>query len=290
MRSYAPTLAILLSIFLSCTYAESIRSIFLFKDVLKSKTAALRTSGFNTLIIFGIGVTEDGSINYYSNTPGSKDIVVAAKGGYVGGDALASKVLSFKKGNDTGVNRIELSMNSAHVKELMAKGAGDDTVLAKNFKALKVAWGLDAVNNDDEKVYDIGSTVAFARMLGKVGYKYTFAPYTNLRFWVSVEKQLNAGLKEPGLLMDRVYLQCYDGGARNNPAEWSRTLGIKVVPLVWVTNDSKPGQGTTVAQARGKFNSWQGSVAGGGYWNDYDIEKMKLSYKQYGDVLTSIFK
>jgi len=30
-------------------------------------------------------------------------------------------------------------------------------------------------------------------------------------------------------------------------------------------------------------------VAGGGYWNDYDIEKMKLSYEGYGGVLKSVF-
>lgn len=292
MKTYTFWRALIINLLLQYAFAASIRSIFLFKDVMKSNTTALKSSGFNSLIMFGVGILDNGDIKYYSNTPGSKDVVIASNGAYVGGDALAEKVRSFKTGNITGVNRLEISMNSQHVKNLMAKpGPGPDTPLYRNFKALKEAWSLDAVNNDDESIYDIASTVAFAKMLGAIGYKYTIAPYTNTRFWTTITSQLNTGLKEPNLLMDRVYLQCYDGGANNNPSSWRTSLGMKVVPLIWVTNDSKPSYGTTAAQAKTRFSNWnqQGSLAGGGYWNDYDIEKMGLSYKQYGDVLTSVF-
>lgn len=229
---------LLLQIVFSFTFAAptasgSIRAIYLFKDVLKSNTTALTTSGFNSLVIFGIGILEDGGIKYYSNTPGSSDVVVASGGAYVGGAALAEKVKSFKA-SSSSVNRVEISMNSQHVKDLMAKpGPGTDTPLAKNFAALKAAWGIDAVNNDDESLYDVASTVSFAKMLGKLGYKYTIAPYTNINFWTSLIAQTDQGLVDPNLLLDRVYLQCYDGGAGNDPAGWARTLGLKVVPLVW---------------------------------------------------------
>jgi hypothetical protein len=292
MKFLALANILLAEVLLQHVFSASVRSIFLFKDVMKSNTAALKTSGFNTFILFGVGVLDNGDIKYYSNTPGSKDVLIASNGAYVGGVALANKVRSFKTGNTTGVNRLEISMNSQHVRALMAKpGPGADTRLFRNFKALKTSWSLDAVNNDDEKVYDVASTVAFAKMLSRIGYKYTIAPYTNTRFWSSVKAQLNRGLKESDLLLDRVYLQCYDGGARNDPGNWQKSLGMKVVPLVWVTNDSKPSQGHTAAQARNKFSSWKqrSAIGGGGYWNDYDIEKMRLSYKQYGDVLKSTF-
>ena len=292
MKLHVLARALLFEFLLQHAFAASIRSIFLFKDVMKSNTAALKTSGFNTLIIFGVGILDNGDIKYYSNTPGSSDVLVASNGAYIGGDALANKIRSFKTGNDTSVNRLEISMNAQHVRTLMSSpGPGTETPLYRNFEALKAAWSLDAVNNDDESLYDVASTVAFARMLGKAGYKYTIAPYTNTGFWAAVGTQLNRDLKEPDLLLDRVYLQCYDGGAGNDPASWQRTLGMKVVPLVWVTNDSKPSQGVTAAQARSRFSGWsqRNAIGGGGYWNDYDIEKMGLSYKQYGDVLTSIF-
>lgn len=203
------------------------------RPVLKSNTTALTTSSFTTLIIFGVGILDDGGIKYYSNTPGSSDIVIASGGAYVGGDTLAAKVKSFKAAGSS-VDRVEISMNSQHVKDLMAKpGPGTDTPLAKNFAALKAAWGLDAVNNDDENLYDVASTVSFAKMLGKMGYKYTIAPYTNINFWTTLRTQANQGLTEPSLLLDRAYLQCYDGGAGNDPSSWASTLGLKVVPLVW---------------------------------------------------------
>ena len=291
MRSLVLARALLFQLFLPLVFAANIRAIYLFKDVMKSNTAALKSSGFNSVIIFGIGILENGDIKYYSNTPGSKDVVVASGGAYVGGDALGEKVRSFKT-NETGIDRIEISMNAQHVRDLMSKpGPGTDTPLFRNFKALKAAWSLDAVNNDDESIYHVASTVSFAKMLGEVGLKYTIAPYTSTSFWVSVISQVNKGLSEPNLLLDRTYLQCYDGGANNNPASWQKNLGMKVVPLIWVTNDSKPSYGTSAAQAKSRFSGWnQGNaLAGGGYWNDYDIEKMGLSYKQYGDVLTSVF-
>lgn len=292
MKYHTLVRALLFELLLHNVSAALIRSIYLFKDVMKSDTASLTTSGFNSVIMFGVGILEDGGIMYYSNTPGSSDVLVASGGAYVGGDALAEKVRSFKTASGTGIDRVEISMNSQHVADLMSSpGPGSDTALYRNFAALKEAWGLDAVNNDDESIYDVQSTVAFAKMLGGIGYKYTIAPYTNSGFWVSVVSQANNGLSEPDLLLDRAYLQCYDGGAGNDPGSWQSTLGMKVVPLVWVTNDSKPSQGTTASQARSKFTGWnsRSALGGGGYWNDYDIEKMGLSYTEYGDVLTSVF-
>ncbi|KAK4672057.1 hypothetical protein QC764_611130 [Podospora pseudoanserina] len=271
--------------------AASVRSIFLFKDVMKSNTTALKTSGFNTLIMFGVGILSNGDIMYYSNTPESQDVRIASGGVYVGGDALAQKVRSLKTG-ETGVTRLEISMNAQNVRNLiMTPGPGPETPLFRNFQALKEAWTLDAVNNDDESIYDLNSSVAFGRMLGQIGYKYTIAPYTNAQFWLNVKNQLNQGLKEQDRLLDRVYLQCYDGGAYNNPPGWQTFLGMKVVPLIWVINDSKPVYGATAAQARTRLTQWhqQSTLAGGGYWNDYDIEKMGLSYRDYGNVLASIF-
>ncbi|KAK4035211.1 hypothetical protein C8A01DRAFT_48541 [Parachaetomium inaequale] len=293
MRSHTVFIALLChALFSHVLAAGTIRSIFLFKDVLKSNTTALQTSGFNTLIIFGVGVLPNGDIMYYSNTPGSKDVLVASGGSYVGGDALATKVRTFKTGINTTVTRLEISMNAQNIRALMASpGPGATTPLYRNFAALKTAWTLDAVNNDDESVYDTASTVSFARMLGAIGYRYTIAPYTVPSFWAGVVAGANRDLKD--LLLDKVYLQCYDGGAGNVPATWRASLGMAVVPVLWVINDSKPVYGQSPAQAREQFAQWSregGGMAGGGYWNDYDIEKMGSSYEEYGYVLQDVFR
>lgn len=296
--------------------AASTTAIFLFKDVLQSNTTALKTSGFNTLLIFRIGVLENGDLVYYSTGDAGEavDAPVITGGAYVGGEALADKAKSFKTGQ-TLIDRVEVSLVShdatfVNIRNLVtANGTGPDTPLYRNFDALRAAWDLDAFNNDDESVYDVASTVSFAQLLGAIGYRYSIAPYTNSGFWASVAQQL------PGLL-DRVYLQVYDGGSGNDPGAWQDALGRKVTPLVWVTNDAKPSQGNTPEQAQAKFANWntQYSVDGGGmcqmfllvepleaahsqlilgsskgYWNDYDVEKMGSSYTSYAQALTSVF-
>ncbi|SET91510.1 hypothetical protein [Paenibacillus sp. NFR01] len=267
--------------------SSNVRSIFLFKDAMQSNTNALKTSGFNTVLLFRIGVLANGNLVYYSTGGAGEavDVPVVTGGSYVGGTALADKIKSFKTGT-TQITRVEISLVShdttfQNIKSLInANGTGATTALYKNFSALKTAWNLDALNNDDESVYDVSSTVSFAKMLGTIGYKYSIAPYTNMSFWNNVKTQINTAV--PGLL-DRVYVQCYDGGAGNNPGTWQNTLGMKVIPILWVTNDAKPSQGQTPAQAQTKFNNWktQYAVTGGGYWNDYDIEKMGSSYTAY---------
>ncbi|GJC88511.1 hypothetical protein ColLi_11349 [Colletotrichum liriopes] len=274
----------------------NVKSIFLFKDVLQSNTTALKTSGFDSLVIFRIGVLDNGDLVYYSTGDAGEavDAPVVANGTYVGGTALADKIQSFKTGT-TNINRVEVSLVShdttfQNIRDLInADGTGPGTVLYRNFEILKTEWGLDAFNNDDEGVYDVSSTVKFAQLLGTIGYQYSIAPYTNSRFWANIKTQIDAAV--PGLF-DRVYLQVYDGGAGNNPGTWQNALGIKVIPLVWVINDAKPSQGITAAQAQQRFGSWfsQYAVAGGGYWNDYDIEKMDSSYTEYGAALTSVFQ
>lgn len=287
----AYTLLSTLLLMASNPVSASTTVIFLFKDVLQSDTTALKTSGFDTLVIFRIGVLENGDLVYYSTGDAGEavDAPVITAGEYVGGSALADKIKSFKTG-ETLVNRVEVSLVShdatfVNIKNLVtANGTGADTPLYQNFEALRTAWDLDAFNNDDESVYDVASTVTFAKLLGDIGYQYSIAPYTNTGFWSSLVEQL------PGLL-DRVYLQVYDGGAGNDPGAWQDTLGLKVTPLVWVTNDAKPSQGNTPQQAQAKFANWntQYSVDGGGYWNDYDIEKMNSSYTSYAQALTSVF-
>ncbi|CAK7205971.1 hypothetical protein SEUCBS139899_008752 [Sporothrix eucalyptigena] len=300
---------------IDATSPSAIRAIFLFKDVLESNTTALMTSGFNTVILFSFGVLGNGDIVYYTtnSVTGGIHTTLASNGSYVGGPALANKVQSFKTAPGTQIDRVEISMSSSgtafqNVSSLIRRdGTGPETLLSRNFAALRKAWTLDAFNNDDESVYDVASTVRFAELLGDPAGAnfphYTAAPYTNMRFWTSVLQGISTSTHLSEGFFDRVYLQEYDGGAGNDPNSWQTALvpksskeeTVSMVPILWVTNDSKPSQGTTPAQAETRFKRWAAStashpgVAGGGYWNDYDIEKMKSSYTAYGNALLAVF-
>src|SRR5688572_21255989 len=129
--------ALLLALLLPIAAAQNIRAMYLFKDVLKSDTTAITTSGFNSVIMFGVGILENGDIMYYSNTPGSSDIVVASGGQYVGGAALQNKVRSFKA-SGSRINRVEICTNSNNIQALMSNpGPGPNTNLYRNLAALK---------------------------------------------------------------------------------------------------------------------------------------------------------
>jgi len=49
-------------VFATSEAASNIRSIYLFKDVMKSNTTALKSSGFNSVVIFGVGILGNGDI------------------------------------------------------------------------------------------------------------------------------------------------------------------------------------------------------------------------------------
>lgn len=278
----------------SKTDSDSVKCLFSFKDVTQSDTNSIKSVGFNTLILTFLDVTSSGDL-IYAGTGSSGDMTkykVCTSGSYVGGSTLSDKIKSFKTA-PTKINRVEAIIvgaaggdgNFDHIKAQINKnGTGSATNLYKNFQALKAAWNLDAICNGDENTYDKASSVKFGQMLGNMGYHYSFCAYTNDSFWESVKNQLSG-------LVDRVYLQCYDGGSGNDPDSWQSSLGMKVIPLLWVTNDSKPYCGKTPEEAQAQFTDWYQSdgIAGGGYWNDYDIEKMGSSYSAYANALINSF-
>jgi hypothetical protein len=83
---------------------------------------------------------------------------------------------------------------------------------------LRSGLGIDAVCFDDEATYDAASASQFGQMCIAAGLKVTLCPYTNPGFWQTVKSNL-------GPLCDHVYLQCYEGGAGNDPATWNSYFG-----------------------------------------------------------------
>lgn len=88
----------------------------------------------------------------------------------------------------------------------------------------------------------------------ELGYKTTIAPYTNRSFWENLVSQL-------GDRCDRVLIQCYDGGAGNNPSDWH--LGNRAVHAGRM-NYQEGGVDACVAQ----MESWKknNGVSGGFIW------------------------
>ena len=217
----------------------------------------LRNSGFTYIILFNINVEPDGTLTTDGET-------VCKDGKYVFGNTQPNYVSDIKKLKQapTTISRIEICIGGwgnesfSRIKELINRhGVGSGTILYKNFKALKNAIPeIDAVNNDDEYCYDVATAVKFHQMMYELGYKTTIAPYTNRSFWENLVSQL-------GDRCDRVLIQCYEGGAGNNPSDWH--LGNRAVHAGRM-NYQEGGVDACVAQ----MESWKrnNGVSGGFIW------------------------
>lgn len=269
-----------------------VKELWLTGDIRLHNQTQIQTAGFDTIILFQGVIKPNGSIEYYGNDAPPPVNQLADAGVYVGGDEQRDIIQGYKA---KGI-RVELCMAQGQpnpggswisVQQLHQSGdLGANGALAQNLVALKNAWGLDAISDDDEYLYDVDSTVAFANMLGEIGMKFTLAPYTYQSFW----QQVVSGVNNADIL-DRSYLQCYDGGYGNDPLQWADAIGMDQIPLLWSTNPSHPDEGHTPAQMESAMQAYkaEGSVVGGGIWDDQDIRSSGADFEGYAQALAHVF-
>ncbi len=196
----------------------------------------IRQTGFNWICIWTIHVmNEDGDLNFNAEFPLVEDGVYIGNSTYPHFDEDVATI----KTDPTTVEWIEFGLSAwgsstfDHIKTIVqTQGTGPGSPLYENFRALKEAIPeIDAISFDDESTYDAPSATEFAIMLADLGYKVSLCPYTQWGFWSSVESNTNS--QRPGTIED-VHLQCYAGGAGNNPCTWRDyfSSGINVMPGV----------------------------------------------------------
>jgi hypothetical protein len=211
-----------------------------------------KASGFTTLITFAMHVNADGTLLIGG--------VACTNGVYVGPTNWNSLITTLKTPPST-VTRYEVCIGGwqdssyDNIQSLVAsQGTGPGSMLYKNFRALKNAVpGIDAINDDDEQTYDLNSSTNFANMLGSLGYKFTMVPYTAQNFWVNLKNAITN--------CDYIYLQCYEGGAGNDPGQWNTAFGHGVIVI--------PGQeSNTASAATNRLWYLETGVQGGFYYPD----------------------
>lgn len=183
--------------------------------------STLRNSGFTYVILFNVHVESDGTLTTDGET-------IVKNGEYVFAKTQPhyQEDVANLKTAPTSIQRVEICIggwgNTSYdnIKKLVSSsGTGSNSILYKNFKALKDALPeVEAVNNDDEHCYDAESASKFHIMMHRLGYKTTLAPYTNKSFWTSLCSKIHSNRP---WAVDRIMVQCYDGGAYNNPTDWN---------------------------------------------------------------------
>jgi hypothetical protein len=215
---------------------------------------SLRASGFTTMILFVVDVESNGDLNY-------NGAHLLVQDGVYTGDAGWGARLAALRTAPSSIDRIEVCTGGAgakswlNIKNLIAsQGTGSTSILYRNFLALKNALGIDAICNDDEVAFDAKSAATFDKMISVLGMKSTLCPYNNKNYWKSIKAQVGSDC-------DAVYLQCYDGGAGNDPGNWNSLFGgLKVIPGDW-NNDS-------LAIVQAKMSKWHNETGmqGGFMW------------------------
>lgn len=245
----------------------------------------LKNSGFTTVIIWTIHINDIGELNF------NGEFLVCKDGEYVGNQKYPDfpKDMALLKTAPTSINRLEVGLSAwgsstfSNIKSLVeSEGTGENSILYKNFKALKETIpAFDAINFDDESTYDEPSSTQFAIMLADLGFKVTLVPYTASTYWKDLAKNTNA--QRPGAV-DLVYLQCYAGGSGNSPCDWNAYFdGIPVYPGLW---GSQTGA-TTVQSAMQGYNN-DCSSEGGFIWI-YDEVKNSVKVEELAEAVNNSF-
>jgi hypothetical protein len=220
----------------------------------------IANSGFTEAIIWNIEVKTNGDLNFNGEFP------LVSNGVYIGAQLhpdFAANMALLKQGT---IKRVTFSIGSSNVGDwqdvkalVNSQGTGMDSILYKNFAALKAAIpALDALDFDDENSFDSPTTIAFGVMLGQLGYKVNPDAFNNASYWQNVVAQINTQL--PGTV-DGVHLQAYAGGSGNNPCVGWDFGSVPVWPGLWDLFD-------TPAQVESIMSGWnnQCGINGGFMW------------------------
>lgn len=213
----------------------------------------LKNTDYNTLMLWSVHVQKNGDLHM-------NDIPIVQNGKLINNNALRTwQTIREKCPN---ITRIELSIGGwgctdfENIRDLINKeGTGEGSTLYQNFKCLMEATGANAVNYDDESCYDVDSSVAFGKMCLSLGMKVTLCPYTRESYWRGVFTGLGGAEN-----VDRVYLQCYVGGAGNNPITWARYFPGANLVLGYYNAEKTPAQVTETLQ------TYQHVAEGGFMW------------------------
>ncbi|MDP9078912.1 MAG: hypothetical protein M3O71_15895 [Bacteroidota bacterium] len=202
----------------------------------------LKNSGFNTMLLSSFYIHADGDL--YS---GDSHQPIIHNGKWVGDSSYVRRVIDLKK--NTSISRIEILLEGRWYGQPpntydfirdwydpsktvpgIVTGIGEQSTLYNICKVLKEVLGADAFCIDDESVYDSPSIIAMGKIAAKLNMHMTLCPFTGYAYWGDILKSSDVNV------VDALYLQCYDGGAKNEIKDWVQALKCKqpIYPIFMV--------------------------------------------------------
>lgn len=190
----------------------------------------LKQSGFTTVLLSSFYIHADGDL--YS---GDSHQPIIHQGKWVGDPAYVKRVKDLKR--KSSISRIEILLEGRWYGQPpntfdfirdwydpsktvpgIVTGTGEQSTLYNICKILKQVLGADAFCIDDESVYDSPSIIAMGKVAAGLNMHMTLCPFRLNTYWKDILKASDANV------VDALYLQCYDGGIRNEIKDWVTAL------------------------------------------------------------------
>ena len=246
----------------------------------------MRGDGFTTIVI---GMFHIGNPSVAKNTQlgdiifnGGEPIVIRA-GKDVSNAPNWPRQIAKLKGDGSSVTKVyacfgggDPVQNFSTIKEIYDKHRTfEGTQLKRNLAVFRKTFpAFDGIDMDCEDAYDLPSFVAFCEMMIGMGYDITFCPYAAQDFWNNALARID---KHPGAKVKWWNLQCYAGGAGNNPKDWSPPGAPPgyIIPGDWGhfwDPEYKAWFGDCPAPMGQLFKTFSGqSAVGGGFVYELDL-------------------
>lgn len=263
-------------------------------EQLQGYVSDLQGSNFSTIIFAFIHVDAEGNLYFNGGAP-------MISGGQLqsGLSDLPSLFSTLKSGGT--VNKLFFSIGGYGPSDddfnnmgalITQYGTGPSNPLYQNFQALAQSLSIDGIDFDLEATqypytHFTDTVVQLTAMLNSLDLEVTYCPYMAESFWLNCLAQVYQDNGKQ--LVSWFNLQCYAGGAGNDPSQWVAAIksfgqptGVGnpaafVVPGLWCVNSSSGNCNSgdcpaTVQETFAGYTTSDPGITGGFIW-------------QYGDVL-----
>lgn len=261
----------------------------------------LTQSGIDTLILWAFHVHANGDIIFNNELLITFDSA-SGESKYVGDSAWPAE-LELLLHPSSGINQLEASIGGYETGDFTNiqtiydnnQKSFDGTPLQANFNLFRKLFPMvSLIDMDVEDNYDQASFVAFNQMLIAIGFDITFCPYDfgQIDFWTNSLQAL-----ESSGAVKWWNLQCYAGGAGNDPDQWATAITTAcpnfdtngyILVSDWsrfYNNQDKNWQGDCVPAFQQLMSTFKGkSSTGGGFlWNVDQVLDYANELKKHSD-------
>lgn len=260
-----------------------------------AELAALRESGFTTVILWTIHVDPDGTL-VYNNTVIVRDGIFAATFSYL--PDLVYKLTA----TGSSVQNVLCCIGSGGVNDFtniqaLLKTPQGKLTLVRNFSALSSALPINGYDFDDEDLYDAPTLATLSELLCSNNEMIiTYCPYASQSTWNQAVQSVYNWDQEQYPVLDQSVrwwnLQCYSGGSGNDPAQWAMSLptGAGITdPVAYIVPgfDASEQDPASIERTFQRLAKSDPGITGGFIWNSSAIFRSKHTPRDYAQSIIS---